>query len=100
MLGYLNDPNKTNEVIKDGWYHTGDIAKLDDYGFITITDRLSRFSKIGGEMVAHIARASGERGRCSDYLARTVQELQRLGIRDAGLESLEASVSARLRTGS
>ena len=55
MLGYLNDPNKTKEVIKDGWYHTGDIAKLDDYGFITITDRLSRFSKIGGEMVAHIA---------------------------------------------
>jgi len=55
MLGYLNDTEKTNEVIKDGWYHTGDIAKLDDRGFITITDRLSRFSKIGGEMVAHIA---------------------------------------------
>jgi len=53
MLGYLNDNDKTREVIKDEWYNTGDIAKIDDDGFITITDRLARFSKIGGEMVAH-----------------------------------------------
>lgn len=54
MKGYLNHPDKTNEVIKDGWYFTGDIAQIDEDGFITITDRLSRFSKIGGEMVPHI----------------------------------------------
>jgi acyl-[acyl-carrier-protein]-phospholipid O-acyltransferase/long-chain-fatty-acid--[acyl-carrier-protein] ligase len=54
MKGYLNHPEKTKEVIKDGWYSTGDIAKINDDGFITITDRLSRFSKIGGEMVPHI----------------------------------------------
>ncbi|MDD5070421.1 MAG: acyl-[ACP]--phospholipid O-acyltransferase [Candidatus Omnitrophica bacterium] len=54
MKGYLNDPLKTEEVIRDGWYVTGDIAIIDSDGFITITDRLSRFSKIGGEMVPHI----------------------------------------------
>lgn len=54
MKGYLGDPEKTAEVIRDGWYVTGDIATVDDDGFIEITDRLSRFSKIGGEMVPHI----------------------------------------------
>jgi acyl-[acyl-carrier-protein]-phospholipid O-acyltransferase/long-chain-fatty-acid--[acyl-carrier-protein] ligase len=54
MKGYLNQPDKTAEVIRDGWYVTGDIAELDDDGFITITGRESRFSKIGGEMVPHL----------------------------------------------
>ena len=54
MKGYLNMPEKTAEAIQDGWYNTGDMAKIDDDGFIEITGRLSRFSKIGGEMVPHI----------------------------------------------
>jgi acyl-[acyl-carrier-protein]-phospholipid O-acyltransferase / long-chain-fatty-acid--[acyl-carrier-protein] ligase len=54
MQGYLNRPEKTAEVLRDGWYNTGDIAAMDEDGFIRITDRLSRFSKIGGEMVPHI----------------------------------------------
>jgi acyl-[acyl-carrier-protein]-phospholipid O-acyltransferase / long-chain-fatty-acid--[acyl-carrier-protein] ligase len=54
MRGYLGRPEKTAEVLRDGWYITGDIAAVDDDGFLAITDRLSRFSKIGGEMVAHI----------------------------------------------
>jgi len=53
MQGYLNDPEKTAEVIVDGWYNTGDIAKMDTDGYLNITGRLSRFSKIGGEMVPH-----------------------------------------------
>jgi acyl-[acyl-carrier-protein]-phospholipid O-acyltransferase/long-chain-fatty-acid--[acyl-carrier-protein] ligase len=54
MRGYLDRPDLTAKVIKHGWYCTGDIAKLDHEGFITITGRESRFSKIGGEMVPHL----------------------------------------------
>jgi acyl-[acyl-carrier-protein]-phospholipid O-acyltransferase/long-chain-fatty-acid--[acyl-carrier-protein] ligase len=53
MKGYLDRPEESREAIRDGWYVTGDIAKYDEDGFITITDRLARFSKIGGEMVPH-----------------------------------------------
>jgi acyl-[acyl-carrier-protein]-phospholipid O-acyltransferase/long-chain-fatty-acid--[acyl-carrier-protein] ligase len=54
MAGYLNQPERTAEVFRNGWYTTGDIALIDDEGFIRITDRLSRFSTIAGEMVPHI----------------------------------------------
>src|SRR6267378_1712260 len=54
MQGYLGRPEKTAEVLRDGWYNTGDIASVDEDGFLRVTDRLSRFSKIGGEMVPHI----------------------------------------------
>ena len=54
MKGYLNKPQITKEVISDGWYCTSDIANMDEDGFLKITDRLSRFSKIAGEMIPHI----------------------------------------------
>ena len=54
MLGYLGQPELTREVMRDGWYITGDIATIDEDGFIRITDRVSRFSKIAGEMVPHV----------------------------------------------
>ena len=49
MLGYLGRPDLTEAVVKDGWYCTGDVALVDEDGFVGLTDRLSRFSKIGGE---------------------------------------------------
>lgn len=62
MKGYANRDDLTRDTIHDGWYVTGDIAHIDQEGFIHITGRLSRFSKIGGEMVPHV-RIEEELGR-------------------------------------
>jgi acyl-[acyl-carrier-protein]-phospholipid O-acyltransferase/long-chain-fatty-acid--[acyl-carrier-protein] ligase len=51
--GYLNAPEQTAQVLQDGWFKTGDIGRFDEDGFLFIEGRLSRFSKIGGEMVPH-----------------------------------------------
>lgn len=66
MLGYLNQPELTDQVLDQGWYNTGDIAQIDQLGFVHITGRLSRFSKIGGEMVPHI--------RIEEVIAQAISE--------------------------
>jgi acyl-[acyl-carrier-protein]-phospholipid O-acyltransferase/long-chain-fatty-acid--[acyl-carrier-protein] ligase len=54
MLGYLGEPEATEAAFRDGWYVSGDIARLDRSGFLYIVDRLARFSKVGGEMIPHV----------------------------------------------
>jgi acyl-[acyl-carrier-protein]-phospholipid O-acyltransferase / long-chain-fatty-acid--[acyl-carrier-protein] ligase len=51
MQGYLHQPKKTAEAIRDGWYNTGDVGLIEPDGFVRITGRVSRFAKIAGEMV-------------------------------------------------
>jgi acyl-[acyl-carrier-protein]-phospholipid O-acyltransferase/long-chain-fatty-acid--[acyl-carrier-protein] ligase len=51
--GYLDAPEQNADVLRNGWFKTGDIGRFDEDGFLYIEGRLSRFSKIGGEMVPH-----------------------------------------------
>jgi acyl-[acyl-carrier-protein]-phospholipid O-acyltransferase / long-chain-fatty-acid--[acyl-carrier-protein] ligase len=53
--GYLNEEAKSRKVLQDGWFKTGDLGRFDEDGFLYIEGRISRFSKIGGEMVPHEA---------------------------------------------
>lgn len=51
MEEYYKDPERTAQVWRDGWFHTGDVAKVDDEGYITIADRVSDMIRSGAEMV-------------------------------------------------
>jgi acyl-[acyl-carrier-protein]-phospholipid O-acyltransferase/long-chain-fatty-acid--[acyl-carrier-protein] ligase len=82
MKGYLNNHEKTKEVLVDGWYNTGDIVVMDEGEFITITDRLSRFSKIGGEMVSHTAVEETIKKATSNVIQSKVANLVITGIPD------------------
>jgi acyl-[acyl-carrier-protein]-phospholipid O-acyltransferase/long-chain-fatty-acid--[acyl-carrier-protein] ligase len=67
MMGYLGQDEKTADALHEGWYITGDIASIDEDGFLRITDRLSRFSKIGGEMVPHLKVEEAITGILGDH---------------------------------
>ncbi len=75
MKGYLDRDDLTQEAVRDGWYTTGDIAEIDEDGFIRITGRESRFSKIGGEMVPHI--------RIEEELTRAIGADEEEGLKAA-----------------
>jgi acyl-[acyl-carrier-protein]-phospholipid O-acyltransferase/long-chain-fatty-acid--[acyl-carrier-protein] ligase len=95
MRGYLGREDLTAAVLRDGWYITGDIAVMDEHGFLQITDRLSRFSKIGGEMVPHgrveeaLHEAAGADGQ---VFAVTAIPDERKGERLAVLHTLDEVV--------
>jgi acyl-[acyl-carrier-protein]-phospholipid O-acyltransferase/long-chain-fatty-acid--[acyl-carrier-protein] ligase len=100
MAGYLGRPDLTREVVRDGWYVTGDLAVIDEDGFITITDRLSRFSKIGGEMVPHLKveeALHGALGASEQVLAVTSLPDQDKGERLVVVHTLDDQALGRLQ---
>jgi acyl-CoA synthetase (AMP-forming)/AMP-acid ligase II len=52
MRGYHNKPEETRNALRNGWYHTGDLAKSDENGFLTITGRLKELIIRGGQNIA------------------------------------------------
>jgi acyl-[acyl-carrier-protein]-phospholipid O-acyltransferase / long-chain-fatty-acid--[acyl-carrier-protein] ligase len=54
MPGYYQAPDLTRQVLRDGFYVTGDLGYVDEDGFLYVTDRVARFSKLAGEMVPHL----------------------------------------------
>jgi acyl-[acyl-carrier-protein]-phospholipid O-acyltransferase/long-chain-fatty-acid--[acyl-carrier-protein] ligase len=94
MKGYLGRDDLTAQVMRDGWYVTGDVAIHDEDGFLKITDRLSRFSKLGGEMVPHgtVEEALQKAwGKAEPVFAVTAVPDPRKGERLAVLHTLDAA---------
>jgi len=52
MSGYLNDPEKTREAFAHGWFHSGDLGRFDEEGYLYVVDRKKDMIKTGGENVA------------------------------------------------
>ena len=100
MLGYLGRPDLTAAALHDGWYRTGDIARMDADGFVSITDRLARFSKIGGEMVPHGAieeELQRGLGLSAQVLAVTAVPDEKRGEKLVVLHTPEAGGEERIR---
>jgi len=89
VKGYLNRPDATAEAIRDGWFETGDIARIDDDGFVTIVDRAKDMVLRGGENVY-----------CSEveaaiYAHPEVAEVAVFGVPDERLGEAVAAVVVR-----
>lgn len=100
MVGYLNKEELTASVLHDGWYDTGDIGLMDPDGFFAITGRLSRFSKLGGEMISHgaVEEALQEAFKLgADALAVVAIEDERKGEKLCVLHTAEALTEDSIR---
>ena len=88
--GYYKDPERTQEIFRDGWYVTGDVAYLDEDNFIFITGREARISKIGGEMAPHVL--------IEDKLIEAIRELSQNQVRDGVAQSPDTELASLVVT--
>jgi fatty-acyl-CoA synthase len=90
MLGYWNDPDKTAEAFRGGWFHSGDLGVLDEDGYLAVVDRKKDMIKTGGENVA--SREVEE----ALYQHPAVAEAAVFGVPDAKwIEAVTAAVVLR-----
>jgi len=88
FMGYLDAEQTANAMTPDGWYRTGDLGRMDDEGFLHLAGRLSRFSKIGGEMVPH--------GTVEDALRKVLGLIASLEVKIAVSSAAEATKGEQL----
>jgi long-chain acyl-CoA synthetase len=72
MRGYHDEPERTAEVLVDGWLHTGDLGKLDDDGYLTITDRKKDVMKTSGGKYVAPAKVEGVIAATIPYVSQVV----------------------------
>ena len=90
MLGYLDDPVRTAEAFRGGWFHSGDLGYYDEFGLLHVVDRKKDMIKTGGENVA--SREVEE----VFYRHPAVQEVAVFGVpHPVWVEAVVAAVVAR-----
>jgi acyl-[acyl-carrier-protein]-phospholipid O-acyltransferase / long-chain-fatty-acid--[acyl-carrier-protein] ligase len=88
FMGYLDAEQTAKAMTPDGWYRTGDLGRMDDDGFLHLAGRLSRFSKIGGEMVPH--------GTVEDALRKVLGLISSMEVKVAVSSAAEAAKGEQL----
>lgn len=88
FMGYLDSQQTAKAMTPDGWYRTGDLGRMDDDGFLHLAGRLSRFSKIGGEMVPH--------GTVEDALRKVLGLISSLEVKVAVTSAPDAAKGEQL----
>ena len=108
MKGYWNRPDATAETIRDGWLHTGDLARLDVDGYITLVDRLKDLIITGGRNVysVEVENALAGHPQIADvavigiphevYGESILAVVQPLGDAEPTLESIRAFCADRI----